>query len=444
MGTVPGEPESVAPGQGPEEPGLRSALGLTAISAVTFLLALATQWAVIVVLGAGARTDALFASLVIPQTLLSIFSVSLGNVLVPLLVGEDPAASRRHTGGILLATMGIFGAIAGVLALTAGLWAPVIFPGFARENRDLAVELCRIQLLTLVLSAGAGVLLASLHARRRFAYPELAQALGQGASLAVLAATISTFGVIGAAWAYVVRSAVHLGLLAVAAGVAAPAWPRRAFLSELWRRWRPLLAGSGFYKTELVVDSFLSSMAPAGALSLYYLGQRLYGSALEIVRKSFADPVLPVLSDRAQKGDEAGFRRLYRRRILLILAFLLPAYGALVVAGEPALHLLIGRGEITPANVHTLWMILVALGGVFLAGSTGQVVSFAWYARGETRAPTIVGVIGFAAAIALKVAGYVNFGIVGIAMGATLHYLGNGFILYFLLERRTGWRTRPA
>jgi putative peptidoglycan lipid II flippase len=442
VATPPGEPESVAPGPAPAEPGLRSTFGLTLLSALTFLLALATQWAVIVYLGAEARTDALFASLVIPQTLLSIFSVSLGNVLVPLFAGEDAEESRRHAWSLFFSAVAIFGVLGAILALTAAYWVPVLFPGLKSE---LAVELARIQLLTLVMGAGAGVLSASLQARRKFAYPELAQTVGQAASLTVLALTVSTLGATGGAWAYVARSFVHLGLLCAGVGLSRPAWPGKGLIDELWRRWKPLLAGSSFYKTELLVDSFLSSLSRIpGTLSLYYLGQRLYGSALEVVRKGFAEPILPVLSLHARRGDVAGFRRLYRRRIVLILTFLLPAYGLLVIAGEPALRALIGRGGITPENVHTLWLILVTLGGVFLAGSTGQVVSFAWYALGETRVPTLIGVLGFAAAIAMKVVGFWKFGIVGIALGASIHYVGNGLVLYLLLELRTGWRTRPA
>jgi putative peptidoglycan lipid II flippase len=432
-----------ASGEVPTEPGLKSALGLTLLSAATFLLALATQWAVLIVWGAGEGTDALFAGLVLPQTLLAIFSVSLGHVLVPLFAGEPETQSRRHAWGLCWATIGFFGVLAGALALSAGAWVPVLFPGF-RKDPEIAVALSRIQLPTLVLGAGAGVLSAGLHARRKFVAPELAQTFGQAASLAVLGFTATTLGVTGAAWAYVARSVVHLVLLGAATGIDRPAWPGRDLLAELWRRWKPLLVGSSFYKTELIVDSFLSSMASSGALSLYYLGHRLYGSALEIVRKSLADPVLPVLSIRARQGDKDGFRRLYRRRIVLMLALLLPAYGVFLAAGEPVLGALIGRGGITAENVRTLWLILAALGGVLLAGATGQVVSYAWYARGETRTPTFVGVIGFAAAIALKVACFWKFGIVGLAAAASLHYIGNGLVLYILLERNPEWRTRPA
>jgi putative peptidoglycan lipid II flippase len=317
-----------------------------------------------------------------------------------------------------------------------------VFPGFKRH--DLAIQLCRIQLLTLVLGAGAAVFSAALHARRRFVQPELAQALGQAACLAVLGLTISKFGVVGTAWAFVVRGAVQMAFLIFSLGIGKPVSLPKELLGRFWDRWKPLLAGTGIYKTEPLVDSFLSSMAGPGGLALYYLGQRLYGAALEVVRKGFAEPVLPVLSIRAGEGDERAFRALYRRRIVLILTFVLPAYGLFVLAGKPVLQLLIGRGGVTPENVHTLWVILVALGGVFVGGAAGQIVAFAWYARGDTRTTTAIGVSTFVVAVGLKVAAFWKFGIVGLAVASSVHYLGTGLVSFFILERRIAWRTRPA
>src|SRR5438105_13113376 len=96
-----------------------------------------------------------------------------------------------------------------------------------------------------------------------------------------------------------------------------PDWNAPA-MREAWRRIRPLLIGTSYYRTDPLVDRFLASMAPAGGLSLLYIGQQIYGVANVVAEKAIAAPMVPQLSIEAAANRWPVFRRTYQRRLLII------------------------------------------------------------------------------------------------------------------------------
>jgi peptidoglycan biosynthesis protein MviN/MurJ (putative lipid II flippase) len=93
------------------------------------------------------------------------------------------------------------------------------------------------------------------------------------------------------------------------------------------------------------------------------------------------------------------------------------------------------RGEINEEDIRNFWWIMVALAGFFIGGVMGQILSSAFYAKGDVTTPIKVGIIGFTFGMVLKVIGFSAYGLVGIAFGTTLYYLGNAFALYLLLKK---------
>ena len=117
------------------------------------------------------------------------------------------------------------------------------------------------------------------------------------------------------------------------------------------------------------------------------------------------------------------------------LALTVAAYMMVLLLGERLLDLFIGYGGVTGANVHNLWWIMVLLAGVLVGGATGQILSTTFYAKGDTRTPTRIGVLGFTLGLGFKVAGFWAAGISGLAIGTTLYYLFNAYFLYRNLEK---------
>lgn len=411
---------------------MKQSLILAWLSASNIVLGLFIQWYVITTLGVGIETDALFAGMVLPQLILALFSTSLTYVLVPILAIEDEESFRRDAWAFFLSITGFATALSLLLYVTAQWWVPLLVPGFSASGRALTIELTRIQLASLIFTAAASVLWSVYGARQKFIWTEASAFAANLAGLLLLVWMLPLYGIHAAAWAMVLRTGLQLACLLPGLGRwPALYWKSRA-QSEAWRRIKPILLGTIYFKTDPLFDRFLASMAPAGSLSLLYIGQQIYGAAGQIINRAIAAPMVPLLAIQAKAGDWQTFKRTYRRRLAAISALTLSAYLALLLLGRPALRFLIGHGGITEENVSLLWWIMLALWGVLLGGALGQVTSLAFYALGDTRTPTRLGIYTYTVYIPAKILVFIYYGLTGMAVSISI-YVALNFILQFIL-----------
>jgi putative peptidoglycan lipid II flippase len=411
-------------------------LSLGALSGANLVLVFLFQAFVLVIVGPGVETDALFAGMALPQLVLAVISGSLMHVLVPYLAGEEENRIQQDTWGIFIVVGVAFGFLSVALYIFAPFWVPWIVPGFSQAGKTLTVLLTRIQLIGVAFTALTGVLWAVYHARQQFLWAESSPLLPNLLGLGCLIWALPRFGITAVAWILVLRTLLHLLLLLP--GLPAyrkPNW-RSPNLSVVWRRIKPLLLGSAYYKTDLLVDRFLSSMAPAGGLSLLYLAQQVYGAANEIINKAIAAPMVPLLAGQAKSGNWTQFHGTYRKRLLWMCILTGGGYVTLLLGGKYFLKILIGHGGVTEHNIALLQSILICLGGIFIGGALGQILSTAFYALTDTITPTKIGTVVFTLGIALKIFGFFLFGILGIAIGSSLHYSLAAAALFVSLENK--------
>ena len=391
-------------------------------------------WYIVTRLGVGNETDAFFASGALPQLIFLVASFSLTQVLVPLLATESGTNFRRDAWTLFLGVSGIFCAIAAILFLTAALWVSQIVPGFDPEGQQLTVTLTRIQLLAMIGNAAVIVLWSVYYAKQKFLWTEISSVIANCAGLAFLFWTLPRYGIVSAAWATVLS--LGLKVLMLIPGLGRFEWPRwdSFVIKEAWRRVKPFLLGQTYAKSDPLIDRFLTSLTASGSLSLLYVGQQVYSSINLVVTKAIATPSVPRLAITAKGGDWSGFRRIYRHRLAWMLVITVAAAVCLFAVGEPVLRLMIGRGGITAQNVHQLWWILVALAGVLIGGASGQVVSGAFYAIGDTRTPTMLFIVTYTIYIPIKILVFLRYGVIGLAVVTSVHLAVNFLLQLVVLE----------
>jgi len=391
-------------------------------------------WYVVTRLGIGLDTDAFFASGALPQLIFLVTSLSLTQVLVPLLATGDEKSFGRDAWGFFLGVNAVFALLAIILWATTGLWVALLVPGFPAEARQLTVTLTRIQLFTMIGNASVVVLWSVYYARQKFIWAESSSLLGNAIGLLFLFWTLPYYGIKAAAWATVITLGLKVALLMPVLGPwQRPQWNSFA-IKEAWRRIQPFLLGETYAKSDPLIDRFLTSLTAAGNLSLLYIGQQAYSAINLVITRAISTPSVPRLAIAAKSGDWRGFRHVYRQRMLIMLGVTVAACAGLFFAGEPFLRLLIGHGGITAENVHMLWWIMVALSGLLIGGCAGQVTSGAFYAMGDTRTPTMLFIVTFTVYVPIKILVFLRYGMIGLAAATSLHLIINFLMQLALLE----------
>ena len=405
--------------------------GLSAANTVmTFLL----QWYVLVQLGTGAETDAMFAGMTIPQFVLVVISGSLTHVLVPILAGENEVRQQQEAWSLIFLVGGLFGVIAILLYVTASLWIPITVPGFDEAGKALTIELTRIQLLSMMFTAINGVQISVYYARQQFVWAELIPIASSIIVFPFLIWGLPRYGVVVAVWISTLRVVLQTFLLVFAIGK--PVYPdlKSAVIKQVWLRIKPLLLGTAYYKTDTLVDRFLLSTASSGSLSLYFLAQQIYGSVSQVLDKAIASPVVPILSKLYKLRNKEEFIKVYDQKLKLMGMISLASFFIFALVGEDILNFFVGHGNINAKNISELWWIMIWLGGMFVGGVAGQITSSAFYASGDTTTPTRIGIYTYTLYIPLKILIFYFFGVKGLAIITSLFVLINLFFQNYLLK----------
>lgn len=408
------------------------------------LLLLLLQWYTVAKFGAGSASDAVFASLTLSQFGLNVLTTLLMHVLVPLLALQDEGEFRATTWDLLhnAARWALgFGALA---ALTAAVWVPWMFPGFDGSTLRTTVTLTQIQAVGLAGGTFTIVAWAAMRARGSFLRAEVSSSLASTFALGFLVWQVPRLHAASAAWAFVIRAALPFIFLLPALG-----WyraPRRGSpaVAEAWRRIRPLAAGAGFHKVTVLADRFLASLAPPGGLSILALVQQISSAWEQFVAHTVTMPAVPKLARAGAQDGGREFSRIYRRTLWTVGVLSGGILAVLVLAAPLVTRLGSQANPALGPTLHMAWPLLAALAGQWILSPVLLVISSGFYARGDTRVPALVGSIGVPVGIALRIGGYVLFGLVGLALGISGHYAAL-LVIYGLYRWRQKWHaTRGA
>lgn len=410
----------------------RTAL-LGGLAAINLAAGFFAQWLVFGVIGAGRATDALFATMAFPQLIFTLVQGPISNVLVPILAQAPD--THRHRASALALAIGLMAVpFVAVLFVAAPVWVPLLLPGFEGEDVELIVRLTRIQLVGLLFSLEYGVVWASAIARGRFVATEAALTVAGVVSFLAVYPAASQYGVEGAAYVFAGRSALRVVAMAPFSEVRGTLTLRGAQLRALAGRVMPLAAAGAYHKSEVILDQYLASLAPAGALSLFNLAQTLLNAGVGIVNRAFFVPLAPRFGQLAGEEKIAEVRSLARTQVLVACG--LGGLGALtlLVLGRPVLGLLVGHGGVTAESVGDLWRYALALTGVLVGLTAGQVVAFSMHALGATRQLSVLSAVAFTAGIGFKVLGFAVGGVFGLGLGTS------AYVLFALLLTATALR----
>ncbi len=376
--------------------------------------------------GAGSTGDTYLAANSVPNIVFEVVAGgALASLVVPMLAGGIATGDReqvRRTASALLGwTLLVLVPLAVLLAVLARPIAALLLgaDGADPVQVDVAARFLLVFAPQVVLY-GVGIVLAGvLQAHRRFAGPALAPLLS---SLVVAGAYLLFAGIGGSGQVedlstpaeLVLGVGTTLGVVALSLSLLLPLRGLRLGLRPALRfpvgaapRVRRLaLAGvltlAGQQLVAVVAIRLANDGAPDGTQVAYFAALTAFLLPWAALAVPLATSAYPGLTERAEVGDEPGFRRALAPVVVLtVVTSAVAAAGLIAVAGPLARVFFATEGDGGPAAA--LQPTIVAFAPGLLGYGLVAVLSRALYARGLWRAPTVCVAGGWLVAVAADV-----------------------------------------
>lgn len=402
-------------------------------------------------------TDAFFVAFTIPNALRGLLAEgAVSGAFIPVHAEvretQGPEAARLFYGRFL----GSLGVV--LLAVTAfGIafapWLVELYAGGFDEDRlALTVSLTRWMFPYIALMGVAALAGGALNAAHRFAAPAFSPALLNVALVgsALLAAPIAAAFQRPAVFALAIGVLVG-GVLQMLAQFPALrseglfAAPRVAFgdpgVRKAFRLMVPLLAGLGVYQLNVLLSRRFASGLPEGAQSYLYYAQRLTELPQGLFAFAIATATLPTLSALRAKQDHDGVARTFTDGLRLSMFVAIPSTVFLIVAAEPTVQVLFGRGNFSPEAVHQTAVATLCMAPTIWAVSAVRTSIPLFYASNDTRSPVIASVANLVVFIAASLALLGPFAHAGIAAANSLASMAQLAVLAWRGQRHLAGRS---
>lgn len=417
---------------------------------VSRLLGLVREQVMAWLFGATGATDAFVAASAVPMIVYDLLiGGAISAALVPVLVekADDDAHLSEVLGALLtLAAVALLGVTAVLLLLAPSLML-ILGGGFDAAQREQATGMVRVMLVAVLLQGLAGVLMAALYARKRFAAPAFAPALYNGAIIAgalvlhpMLGVESLAVGVVLGALGQLVLQAMALPGLRLRPSLGL----HRPEVRQALRLYAPVAAGMIVTIIGIVIDRYLASLLEDGSMTIMSYATRLIQFPLGLVGVAISSAILPTLSEyaAAEPVDSETRWDAYRRGVVsgtrLIFFLMIPALVGIALLRDPLVQVMFERGRFSLDETARTSLVLLAYAPQLPFTALDQLLIVAFYARKDTRTPVLVGVVTVLVYLGAALLLIGPMGVTGLALANAIQNSAHGLILLVLLQRAVG------
>lgn len=200
----------------------------------------------------------------------------------------------------------------------------------------------------------------------------------------------------------------------------------------------PTIIGMACYQLNDVVSTALAGKAGTGIVSSLQYSLRLQELILGIFAVSIGTVILPDLSGLAKKQLWEDFNKMLVQAAKIMALISIPITFLSLLCGEEIISLVYKSKKFSDESVRlTLVAFRMHIAGLFFI-ALNRIISPAFYAQGNTKSPTVAGIIGFAVNISLAFAVIIlhNDGTgAGIALALSVASFTNTVALFVFLKK---------
>lgn len=398
-------------------------------------------------LGATAEVDAYRAAFQIPD-LLNYFLAggALSIAFVPFYTrvrSRDGAEAAERLLAKVLGTMTLIAIVATVaLWWAADTLVALQFPRFAPETQALTVRLTRIVLPAQIFFVAGGIIRAVLMAHDRFGTQALAPLVYNAGIIAGGATFGSTLGAEGFAWGALAGAVVGPFLIPLVDAHLSVRLRVRVHLALFDRQFlaylrvaAPLMLGLTLLTVDEWYDRWFGALLAEGTVAHLGYARQLMLLPVAVVGQAVATAALPTLSRLWNEGRPEELNRVLTATLSASIALAVLSAAVAIALAEPIVALLYERGRFGPADTVQVAGLLAVFAWAVPAWITQQIAVRAFFARGDTWRPLIIGTVVALSAIPLYRVLGAHHGADGLAMAGAIGITVNALIT--LLVART-------
>lgn len=423
----------------------RAAAVLASLTAVSQLLGLVRDAVIAAVFGAGAALDAFLVAQGVMNLVLALVAGAMARAIVPPVSraaeADDTPRANTIVQSALTGTLLVLIAGSVVMYVAANGVVAVLAPGFDAPTAELASTLTRIVLLATVFVAATNILAAAAQAHGRFFHSGFEGVPFNVVMIIAAAVFGAAYGIEALAIGFVVGSAarfvVQLPAIRAARLRLRPrlAWRDRDF-REVLRLAPPLLLTSAVANVNTLVDRAVGSVQGEGVIAALSFGWRIVTLVDTLLVVTLAAALFPAFSTLGMVERRDELRTFVGRSLGTMLVLLAPVVALLVVAAEPIVTLVFGRGDFDSTAVRLTSIAVVGYAASALGLGVRVVASRASLAIGDSRTPVAVAIFAMVVNVVGDLTLGVAYGIAGLAASTSLSLVLGAVLMVVLLARR--------
>ena len=392
--------------------------------------------------GASETLSAYYAAFRLPELLFTLlvsgaFAVAFIPVLAEHLEKDQRDLAWQVTSSLLnllvLATLG-----AGIfIIIFADPLTTLISPGFNAATHATTVQLTRIMAITPMLFAISGVLGSIQQTFNRFLVFSLAGVIYNLGIIFGIVVFVGHGGIYGVAWGVVLGGVLQALLQWV--GLYGLGFQYRPVIQLKLKGVRttlklmlPRSIDQGIDQINYSVETVIGSLVGPSAIAQLSIANSLKNVPLVLIGSSITTAVFPRLAASASSGQKEHLIEAYVQTARLILFLAIPAALFALMARGYIVRLLYGFGDATTANT------LGWFAGTIVFSSLFMLVSRVYYAMQDTRTPLYLSLASIPLNIFLSYILSRSYGVVGLAMSASLVAALETISLALILRLRHG------
>ena len=404
------------------------------------------------VLGTGPAADAYLAAFRFPNLFRRLFAEGAFNTaFIPLFakhLEQDGMEPARLWAARIMSWLFVVVTVVTILVEIFMPWIlPIFVPGFLDDpaKYDLTVLLTRICFPYLMCMSLMAAYAAILNGLNRFSASSFAPILLNIVMIVFMAPLVL--------WPNTdVQTAIWIAVGTIAGGIAqllmvyvairragfVPRlhWPK--FDAEVQRFWIlaiPAVIAGGITQVNIFVGTIIASSADSAIAYLYY-ADRLYQLPLGIIGIAIGTVLLPELSRHLKGGRDKEADASQNQALLISMLLSMPAATALIALAQPIVAVLFQRGAFSATDTYETAQTMIWFSAGLPAYVLIRVLQPGFFAREDTRTPTVFAGISVAINIAVSLLLFPILKHVGIAIATSVAAWANAVLLGIWLGRR--------